>query len=303
MRPTASKRGILNPRAAQRHFHLARHAPSGDLSFFIERHWVVRWDLRGREPYRQETLPQPCVNMVLQAGRSAVHGVGTRRFSVLLEGQGQVVGTKFKPGAFFPFVGFPMSELTDRSLALGEVFGPGGDELERAVLGRVDDGEQIAIIEGFLRPRLPPRDEHVATVARVVGLALECRAIHKVEHLSERAGMSARTLQRLFRRYVGVSPKWVIRRIRMHEAAERVAEGGAVSWTALAQELGYFDQAHFIKDFKAQVGRSPARYAALCAEQAARGDAGTERAAGPGGADAGPGRRVHQSRCSSRIVR
>ena len=77
--------------------------------------------------------------------------------------------------------------------------------------------------------------------------------------------MSARTLQRLFRRYVGVGPKWVLQRYRLHEAAERIADGYDGDWAALALDLGYFDQAHFIKDFKALVGCSPAEYAAACA--------------------------------------
>jgi methylphosphotriester-DNA--protein-cysteine methyltransferase len=63
---------------------------------------------------------------------------------------------------------------------------------------------------------------------------------------------------------VHVTPKWVLRRVRLHEAAERMADGGG-DWAALALDLGYFDQAHFSNDFKAVVGRSPAEYAALCA--------------------------------------
>jgi AraC-like DNA-binding protein len=88
--------------------------------------------------------------------------------------------------------------------------------------------------------------------------------ITRVEHLCALAGCSARTLQRLFREYVGVTPKWVLQRIRLHEAAERMVEGEG-DWASLALDLGYFDQAHFIKAFKAVVGRSPAEYAALAA--------------------------------------
>jgi AraC-like DNA-binding protein len=259
---TTSHHGILDPRSGR--MRLTRHRPAPDLAYFVERHWVVRWDLRGREPYLQETLPHPSVNLVIEAGRSAVHGVGTERFGHLLEGAGQVVGTKFRPGGFHPFVRFPMVELTDASMALGEAFGPDGDALERAVLASADDREQIRLVESFLRARLPEQDEHVATIARIVRLMLDDPGITRVEDLTARFGMSARTLQRLFRRYVGVSPKWVLKRYRLHEAAERIADGRG-DWAALAVELGYFDQAHFIEDFKALVGRSPAEYAAACA--------------------------------------
>ena len=81
-------------------------------------------------------------------------------------------------------------------------------------------------------------------------------------------GLSARSMQRLFRRYLGVTPKWVLQRYRLHAAAERIA-GGEGDLARLALDLGYFDQAHFIKDFKALVGRTPAGYAEECARAAA----------------------------------
>ena len=91
-------------------------------------------------------------------------------------------------------------------------------------------------------------------------LILADREITQVEHLVHHSGVGKRTLQRLFSEYVGVSPKWVINRYRMHEALERVAAGESVDWTNLALDLGYFDQAHFIRDFKKLVGKTPTEY-------------------------------------------
>ena len=267
---SASQAGILNPGAAPAHFSLTRHAPAADLADLIERHWIIRWDLRERPPHRQETLPHPCVNLVIERGASALHGCGTRKFSVLLSGQGQVVGTKFRPGACFPLLRRPVAELTDRSAPLGQLFGPEGEALEASVLAAGEDPAQIALVEAFLRARLPrpvPEQGEVTRVVQVVQQALMDREITSVEQLGARVGLSPRTLQRLFRRYVGVGPKWTIRRFRLHEAAERLAEGAPATWSALAHELGYFDQAHFIRDFKAQTGRSPGEYAAECAAQ------------------------------------
>jgi AraC-like DNA-binding protein len=75
------------------------------------------------------------------------------------------------------------------------------------------------------------------------------------------SGLTARSLQRLFADYVGVSPKWVMRRARLHEAAARADGGGFVDWAALAADLGYADQAHLTRDFTVTLGVSPARYA------------------------------------------
>lgn len=250
--PSTSTLGILG---ARRPFELERFEPCPELSFFVERHWIVRWDLE--TPHRQETLPHPCVNLVFERGKTAFHGIGTRRFEVLLEGRGMVVGTKFRPGAFQPFHRGVVAETNDRAVGLREIFGEVDvDALEHAVLA---GGPPV--VESFLRERLPAHDPNVAAVIEIVRVALADRSIVKVEELVARSGVSARTMQRLFRRYVGVSPKWVIRRFRIQEAAERALHD-ALDWATLAADLGYCDQAHFSRDFRAQVGASPRAYVA-----------------------------------------
>ncbi len=87
----------------------------------------------------------------------------------------------------------------------------------------------------------------------------------RVEHLAAMHHVAPRTLQRLFRRYVGVGPKWVLKRLRIHEAASRLAAASPPRWTELALDLGYYDHAHFIREFRLVVGRSPAEYAAEAA--------------------------------------
>src|SRR5262249_3195406 len=142
-----------------------------------------------------------------------------------------------------------------------EVFGAEGDDLDRAVLAESVDLNRINIVEGFLRGRRTDPDENAPLVTEIVYAVAKERGILKVEDLVERYGLSKRTLQRLFAKYVGVSPKWVIQRYRLHEAAEQLATDAPVNQAALALSLGYSDQAHFVRDFKAIVGVSPAAYA------------------------------------------
>ena len=89
-----------------------------------------------------------------------------------------------------------------------------------------------------------------------------------VAEIAARHHVSTRTLQRLFRRYVGVGPKWVLQRYRLHDAIEQLAGRHDTDWTRFALELGYFDHAHFIADFRAVVGRSPSQYEAEAASAA-----------------------------------
>jgi AraC-like DNA-binding protein len=261
--------GILNPFDGFARFRLTRHQPAVDLAPFIDLHWIVRWDRVGLAPFEQEILPHPNVNMAFEAGRSAIHGIGTQRFIARLEGFGRAVGTKFRPGAFVAFAREAMSDLVDRVVPLTQIFGRQVDGLETSVLSHADDLASVARIEEFLRSREPKNDPSLELIASLVTLAQTDRSIAQAEDLARAASMSLRTLHRLFERYVGLGPKWVIRRSRVQEAAERVASGAEVEWATLAQELGYHDQAHLIRDFKAQVGFTPAAYAVRCAAASA----------------------------------
>jgi AraC-like DNA-binding protein len=259
-----STHGILNPGAGRGNFALERVAPSADLAWLVERYWLISWDLRGRETFAQETLPHPCVNVVIGTHRPGV-GLGTKRFVAELEGRGWVLGVKFRSGAFHALYRRDVAELAGRERSIESVFGEDGGALEASVLARGGGTACIESVEQFLRARRPARDENIDTAARAVEVARADPSIGRTRDLASRVELSPRTLERLFHRYVGVSPKWIIRRYRVHEACERAASGEAPSWSELAQELGYFDQAHFIRDFKAQVGRTPAQYAKLCA--------------------------------------
>jgi AraC-like DNA-binding protein len=254
-----STRGILDPLAPVRRSMLTRVPAADDLAYFVDYFWSVEWDVD--EPVVRETIPFPSVHLVIRRGESGVSGLVRRRFTTTLEGRGTVFAVKFRPGAFYPFLGEPVSTLTDRVRSLEEVFGGAGPALEREVEGCADMECRIALASAFLRDRLPPRDPMVQTVATMVDRIAADRSITRVDHLAERVGSSVRSLQRIFDRYVGASPKWVIQRYRLQEAAERLAREGAGDLTGLAYSLGYADQAHFIRDFKSLIGATPAAYA------------------------------------------
>lgn len=239
-----------------------RFLPEAPLDAFVEHFWSVAWDLRGQPPVTRQTLPHPSIHLVIEAGASHLVGVATGRFTRVLEGCGRVLGIKFRPGCFHPFRPGPMSALTNRMLSLEEALGREGLSLEAAVLAQGDDAAAAAAAaEAFLLARLPAPDPQAERARDLVAQILAEPELTRVEELARRAGLSTRSLQRLFGSYVGVSPKWVIRRYRLHEAVARLDAGRAVDLPRLAIELGYFDQAHFIRDFKQLVGRTPAAYA------------------------------------------
>ena len=242
-------------------FRHERYHPSSDLAAFVEHYWSVRWYLRGLPPHRVETLPHPSVHLIFDADAGCrIAGVARGKFSRELHGDGGVFAAKFRPGGFFPFVGRSIAGFTDREVTLRSVWGADGAALERAILALDDDDARMACLEEFLRSRAPqPHADAQRTGAIVLAIAAD-RDLVTVDDVAARFAVTVRGLQRRFARYVGVPPKWVLLRYRLHEAAAQLAQRPA-SQAALAVELGYADQAAFIKAWKAIVGISPAAYA------------------------------------------
>ncbi len=256
----AEPKGVLDPALAAQKLRLARFEPAADLKRFVEHFWIVAWDLRGQPPHIQKTLPYPCVHLVFDAGKTAVFGVVRGAFDYRLEGARRVLGVRFKPGGFRALLGAPLTTITDRTIPLSRVYALDGQAAEASVLEADGDSGMMAAAEEILRTRIPPPDNTVEVVQGIVDRIGADRDLTRVADLAARLGMGERALQRLFSDYVGVPPKWVIRRFRLHDAASRLANAENVNLTHLAQELGYADQAHFTRDFKALVGRAPSDY-------------------------------------------
>jgi len=259
-RPSSREpRGVLHRLAVGEFAHGRVEAPP-DLADRIEHFWSVRWNLEGLPAQVQETLPHPNVHLVIEPGTMAAWGVHSGRWKRVLDGRSSAFGVKFRPGAFRPLLGRAVASIANASIAATSLFGSEAALLDE-VLACDGDAAAATFASRFLRSRLPALDAQALLAGRIVDSAVDDLQLHSAEALARRFDMSLRSLQRLFNDYVGVGPKWVIKRYRMHEAVARVQAGEPVSWAALAQDLGYFDQAHFIADFRKLVGRTPGDYA------------------------------------------
>ena len=258
----AMGRGVLRPDLAAGRFELVRSAPSGPLAPFVEYYWTVRWDLRGQPSHEQTILPHPNVHLVFEASGAGIYGVDRTLFTRRLSGQGKALGVRFRAGCFRPFWGAPVSQLSDRMVPAVRVFGPLAEKTRQALMCTESDAEMTSHAESLLFSGLPERDPVAEQAARIVALITTDSSLRRVDQLASASGLSVRGLQRMFGDYVGVSPKWVMRRARLHEAALRADGGEPVDWAALAFDLGYADQAHLTRDFSATIGVPPSRYAA-----------------------------------------
>jgi AraC-like DNA-binding protein len=224
---------------------------------------MLEWDIEGHEPHIQRVISNPCVQIVVDKTGAYLMGVVTGPYAVTLSGRGFVLGVRFRPGGFHPFWPGPIAELTNRRLRLPEVL-PGVDENQLRRQAARGNGKSIwSSLEEVLRSAAPsadPRGEQACAIAEEMANNAKLLTVTQV---AQTVGVSPRALQRLFRTYVGVSPKWLIRRYRLQEAAARAEAGETQNWSALALSLGYFDQAHFVNDFKRMIGLPPGEYMRL----------------------------------------
>ncbi|HEX9040331.1 MAG TPA: helix-turn-helix domain-containing protein [Trebonia sp.] len=256
--------GVLHAKAAAARFTLSRYPPPAGLEPFVDFCWVIRWDLSGQPPHEQAILPHPNVNLAFEAKGAAVFGVDTKIFTRRLSGQGKALGVRFRPGGFRPFYGKPVFTLNDRVVPAHRILGEGADQACALVMAdTAGDDAMIEAAAALLRGARPAEDPVAGQVAELTALITREQGLYRVAQLAEVSGLPARRLQRMFAEYVGVSPKWVMRRARLHEAALRAEAAGpaAVNWAALAAELGYSDQAHLTRDFTDTIGVPPTRYA------------------------------------------
>ncbi len=264
--PRRDTRGIVDASGLMSRVRFRRHLPAEPLRPYLEHYWLIDWDLP--EPYTTHVVPHPCVHIVFQqyADRppfGEVSGIGLDLFSKKLEGRGRVCGMHFRPGGFRPFAPERgVAEWTGRRLTLEDVFADTGalDGALEAVLEPDDEHAREAALDAFLLRLGPEPDPQADLAMALVDRIRTDRTIRRVSAFARAEGLSVRALQRLFAAYVGVGPKWIILRYRIHEALERAESEQAVDWAALAADLGYADQAHLVRDFTATVGVPPTAY-------------------------------------------
>lgn len=262
-----------------------RYDAPDHLCDLVRRYWVPVWSLPPGEVWVQEVLQYPVCLVVVSSDYARFYGVTTGLSSVDLAGSGWAVGAMLQPAAGALIWGGSVSEVTDRQVDLDEVPLLAGDD----VVGRIRAAmapdphdpachrAAIAVLEDRLS-RVGPVDEEGSRVNALVARTEEDPQLVRVDDLARELGLSERALQRLTRDRLGLTPKWLIQRRRLHDATYRLKQGTVVLGD-LAHELGYTDQAHFTRDFSRLTGRPPGAY---LADQPGRCDSSPERVDSPG---------------------
>ena len=248
-------RGLLKSDVKDGERTLRWFEPAEPLLPFVQRIWSTEWNIPPGEFRTQPILPYPCANVVIAGGHATLIGVVTRAAVRRLEGVGRAFGAKLQPGALRAFGVERPPELRDSFVSAETV-------LRGSVRGEQSTNPEAwaQSIEAYLMAQNPKFDATVRRAEEITRAVEEDREIVSVSQLADRFCLSIRTIQDSCSRALGVSPKWLIRCFRLQDALERLQTGIDVNLSVLAQDLGYFDQAHFTRDFKQITGVSPGRY-------------------------------------------
>jgi AraC-like DNA-binding protein len=249
-------------RAPRPFYH--RYVPAPPLSDFVELLWLFDGYAPGHA--RERLLPMGTVELVVNLRedqpdfRDPVLSGPRSEYSILETAHAaRVIGVHFRPGGAFPFLGLPAGELHNQDVPLDVVWGSRAQELRERILAAPGAAAQLRVLERALLDSLSGRSLH-----RAVTFALRefqtVPHVRSVTDVTEAVGLSQRRFIDRFRDEVGLTPKLFCRVRRFQEVVRRVHDRREVDWADVALACGYFDQAHFIHDFRAFSGLSPSAY-------------------------------------------
>lgn len=269
---TATTAGVLRKDELARHVDLRRSACSPAVAPWVENYWTLSWCMPDGVNFVSHVLPHPTCSLTVERGHTrpeigaepvVVTGVMTSRFDADLRGWGWVLGVKFRPGGLAAYAGRSARSWSDRVLGSGSVLPLELVETMRSLDHRDPLERQVRTMDDALAAIRPDRtDPRYAHLLRIITDMLADRSLVSVAQVENRCGLPARALQRLFEHYVGVGPKWVLARYRMHDVIVELDAGYQASLTDLAHQYGWYDQAHFNREFVATTGVTPGEYRA-----------------------------------------
>jgi AraC-like DNA-binding protein len=191
-------------------------------------------------------------------------GLWTRRFVFEYPARVRLVGVHFKPWGMSPFVGMPATELRDLWVPVDAVWQRSLDRVRNQIGDTASASGTLQVLEEELRSRLAEATSHGLDLVRYAGGRLESfHGAVPVSALTDATGVSGTHLATQFKSHIGVTPKHVARIYRFSRLILSVDALRPVDWSALAQAAGYFDQAHFSREFKEFTGHTPTQYLAL----------------------------------------
>lgn len=249
--------------------------PGAELSLFVKCYWTLE-DERADVAVKQRIVPDGCIEMIFHYGdlykqylpdgtsivqpRCFVIGQLTQPLQIEPAGATGIFSVRFHPGGFMPFASIPLKEMENRAVAMETLYGKEGKEIAAEVLGAKSTHDRIKHIEAFLNTKLTDARNFDQVVKSTVDTIITANGQLSVYELSQEIKNSRRSLERRFAASIGLSPKQLSRIIRLQATLKMLLDDRYTTLSALSHEQEYYDQAHFIKDFKEFTGVTPKEF-------------------------------------------
>lgn len=252
------------------------YKPHPDLDSLVSCYWTLEVPA-SPDAKKQRIVPDGCIEMAFILGddvmrytsetdfviqpRAMVLGQITKPFYIEPTGYVYTFAIRFFPYGFSCFIESPIESLVDKETPIGELFGATtAKEFEQSIIQASSVAERIEITESFLLSHLLSKD----TIDKVVKMTIEALLLTNgsapIITILKGDQSKRRQLERKFSKQIGVSPKQLGKVIRMQTALKMLLDQKKNSFTSIAYESGYYDQAHFIKDFREFTGTSPKEF-------------------------------------------
>jgi AraC-like DNA-binding protein len=196
---------------------------------------------------------------------SVVCGPHSRYFVLETSKPQNVAGIHFAPGGASQFFRAPVSEMRDQHVSLDALWGHStASSIRERVLEAISPEAKLQVLENALYDRAvrrPVGETRHSAVDYALHRLAKVPQIDTMEHITDRLSLSPRRFIQLFSEETGLTPKLFCRVLRFQAALRQANQGGTVNWSTVAADCGYFDQSHFIHDFKSFTGLSPTAYA------------------------------------------
>ncbi len=249
--------------------------PNSELAEFVKCYWTLE-SAKEDTPLKNTIVPDGTMKLIFHYGDSYKHhpnsgesiilpkcfliGQLTRPYVVEPLGITGSFVVRFHPNGFLPFSTIPIKEMENTAVSLDKLFGKDGEEIGEKILNANSTSERIKFIETFLLERLTDKQTIDYVVKSTIETILIANGHSSVNELSQQNKINRRQLTRKFSSVIGLSPKQLSKTVRIQATLKKLLSKEVASLTDLAYENEYFDQAHFIKDFKEFTGLTPKEF-------------------------------------------
>ena len=254
--------------------HFAK--PTNTLAPYIKRYWAIENRLDKGEKCVQRIIPtgfseltfyftpRPKVLSVKKylSDNVALYGHQKEFYDLELTGNLSVFSIVFQPQGLMQFFKFPLHEICNQNVPLQYINGQAGRDLEEKMAEASTFQQRVNIAETYFYNLLKNNymDFEFRRINHVVELIKRTHGIINVSLLASKACLSRKQFERVFSQQIGISPKQYLKIIRFQFSLFQKQQNNNLNITELAYESGYFDQSHFINDFKSFCGLTPKQY-------------------------------------------